>query len=205
MLAGATRAAEGQKPSLENNFFLARLVVLILLQRKKECRLLGGACVPTAFAVVKILSSKGNRWRVYSFVGQWLAVETVMSYIVSFAETQQPVCGMQLPDCHIFSKQLISYAYWEKKYERLSLMSEKLWERGTLCRCRSEQSITLSSSQSDPKIHSFIAMVVSNRNFLLYENETTQYLAWFFLICSCCANEKKQHQPTVLIYLDCLV
>lgn len=99
------------------------MVVLILLQRKKECRLLGGARVPTAFAVVKNLSSKGNRWRVYSFVGQWLAVETVMSYIVSFAETQQPVCGMQLPGCHIFSKQLISYAYWEKKYERLFLMS----------------------------------------------------------------------------------
>ena len=33
---------------------------------------------------------------------------------------------------------------------------------GTLCRCRSEQSITLSSSQSDPRINSFVPMAVSN-------------------------------------------
>lgn len=79
--------------------------------------------LPAAFAVMKTLNSKGNGWRLYSFVGLWLAVETFMSYIVSFAETQQRVCAMQLPDCHIFAKELISCAYWGKKYEKLSLMS----------------------------------------------------------------------------------
>lgn len=51
-----------------------------------------------------------------------LSVETVVSYIVSFADLKQPVCSMQLLDCRVFPKEPISCAYWEKKYEKLSLM-----------------------------------------------------------------------------------
>lgn len=61
---------------------------------KNECSILGGARVLTTVVVLKVLSSKGNWWRLYAFVGWWLAEEAVLSYIISFAETQQPVSAM---------------------------------------------------------------------------------------------------------------
>lgn len=67
-------------------------------------------------AVLKVLSSRGN-W-LYDFVGWWLAEEKILSYIISFAETQQPLSAMQLPDSHIFSKEVISYVSTEKKKKK---------------------------------------------------------------------------------------
>lgn len=98
---------------------------LIQLQRKNEC-VLRGSPTPSTVAVLKVLGSKGNWWRLYGFVGWWLAEETILSYIISFAETQQPVSAMQLPDSYIFSKEVISRVSTGKKRRKFVLNELKI-------------------------------------------------------------------------------